>query len=66
MTTTHKKADRAKPRKRTVHLTKVQKAILLLANYMEDPMHHDYRVQNHVLDILGLELVPTKSKRTKS
>lgn len=36
-------------------LSKVERAIILLADYMEHPNHDQYHIQKHVLDILGYE-----------
>lgn len=51
--------------KKTVKLTKVEKAILELAKFMQDPCHHDYRVHSIILDILGYESLPKTINKSK-
>lgn len=36
-------------------ITPVEMAIITLASYLEDPVHDDYKVKEHILEILGLE-----------
>lgn len=51
-----KKAGKPKlDEKGQVVLSKTQKALIFLAEYLEDPNHADYRVKEGLLDILGLE-----------
>ena len=39
-------------------LNRIEKAILHLADLLEDPMHDQYKVRLMIMDILGLELTP--------
>lgn len=52
-------------KKKNVHLTKIEQAILLLAEYLEDPTHDQFRVFEHVADVLGYRVrkSPQKQKR---
>lgn len=34
-----------------------EEAIMALADYLEDPMHDQYKVKEHIMDILGLEML---------
>lgn len=52
-----KKIKLNRTNKKLVKLTKEQEAIIYLATMMENPMHHDYKLRMHILDILGLEYV---------
>lgn len=36
-------------------ITPIEMAIITLATYLEDPSHDDYKVKEHILEILGLE-----------
>lgn len=49
-----------KRKRKLVKLNKIEKAILFLAEYMEDPNHDQYRIKTMVLDILGLEEIKQK------
>ncbi len=51
-------------KKRTItKINKVEKAIIYLAWMLEDPLHDQYRLRDHVLDILGLQDVPKKKSK---
>lgn len=52
-----------KKKLKTVKLSKIERAILLLADYMEDPMHDEYKIKMQVLDILGYEFTPLTKKK---
>ena len=46
-------------------LTKIEHALLYIADMMENPMHDQYQIKNQVLNILGLyEKTKTKPKKT--
>lgn len=48
-------------KKRTfVKLSRIEKAIVNLADMMEDPNHDQYMILKTTLEILGLELLPPK------
>lgn len=50
-------------KKRKFHkLTRIEKSLILLADYMEDPTHDRYQMKKMILDILGLELLPDENK----
>lgn len=53
------------PTRKSAGLNKYEKALILLAEYMEDPMHDQYRIKAQVLDMLGLEFVPKPKKVVK-
>lgn len=44
-------------------LTQVERAIILLAGYLEDPNHSDYRVRDHVIEVLGYEPLTKEQKK---
>lgn len=46
-----------KKKRKIIKLNRIEKAILFLAEYMEDPMHDQYKIRAMTLDILGLELI---------
>ena len=45
-------------------LTKEQEAIILLADYLEDHNHADYKVKKHIMEILGIEFKPVHNSHT--
>jgi len=42
-------------KKQVKRVTKVERGLIVLANYLEDPCHDQYRVRDQILEILGLE-----------
>lgn len=48
-----------------VKLSRIEKAILRLAAYMEDPMHDQYHICDEITDILGYEYIAPLPKRRK-
>ena len=40
-----------------IKLNKIERAILLLAEYLENPQHDQFKVRQHILEMLGLEEV---------
>ncbi len=48
-------------KKRIFHkLTKVEQALVYIADMIEDPNHDQYKIKQVVLDLLGLELIEDK------
>ncbi|MES2060234.1 MAG: hypothetical protein V4438_04355 [Patescibacteria group bacterium] len=54
-----------KSKERIAKLSKVEKAIVYLAEMMQDPMHDQYRIRAQVIDILGYEWQPLPSTKPK-
>lgn len=54
-----------KTKNKEVKLTNIERAVILLAGYMEDPMHSDYRVRDHIIEVLGFEPLSPIIKRKK-
>lgn len=38
-------------------ITQIEKAIIYLAEFMENPFHDQYQIKNQVMDILGVKEV---------
>ena len=38
-------------------ITAIEEAILILAEYIEDVNHSDYKVKRHIAEVLGVELI---------
>lgn len=52
------------PKKRVVKVTKEQRAIVVLARHAELCPYNNYKITQHILDILGLEeALPTVTGR---
>lgn len=45
-------------KQKLIELSKVEKALIYLADMLEDPMHDQYKVRQKVEEILEVELVP--------
>lgn len=56
-----------KTRSRKVQqITDIERAIIHLAECMENPMHHEYRVRTEILEILGWEPLPKQKNKAWS
>ena len=44
-------------------ITKIEEAILALAEYLEDINHADYKVKHHIAEILGVEFIKTLNQK---
>ena len=42
----------------TRELSRIEEAIMTLADYLEDVNHADYAVKKHIMEILEIELKP--------
>lgn len=51
--------------KETKKLTRIEEAILMLADYLEDEMHADYKIKQHIMEILGVELIKSNEQPKK-
>lgn len=53
-------------KKKAKKLSRIEQALILLAEYMQDPVHDQYMVKAQVLDILGLqEVLPANKPKKK-
>lgn len=49
-------------KRKFIKLTKIEKALVSLAEHMERCPYNEYKVQQEILDILEIEKVPSKNK----
>ena len=54
-----------KKKRKVAKLNRIEKAFLYIAGMMEDPVHDQYMIKAHILDILGLEEVKGRSNKKK-
>jgi len=47
-------------KRKIAKLNRIERALLLIADYLEDPNHCDYKAREHVMSILGYEEVREK------
>lgn len=51
-------------KKRTYRkLNRIERALLYIADMMQDPVHDQYPIRHQVLDILGLEIITAKEAK---